>query len=115
LRIGLSLLLLALVASGSVVAPVTLRSETAKPPDASAPAPEEPSQRSAEKRKGHLAPASAVPAIIIDLSRLPTPVARTRDPLPAAARSGDLHQLAALMNDSTPLFSFTDCKDPVRF
>ncbi len=60
LRIGLSLLLLALVASGSVVAPTNLRSETATPPDASAPAPGEPSQRSADKGKGHLAPASAV-------------------------------------------------------
>src|SRR5262249_56422039 len=56
LRIGLSFLLLALVASGSVVAPSNLRSETAKPPDA--PAPGEPSQPSADKVKGHLAPAS---------------------------------------------------------
>ncbi len=115
LRIGLSLLLLALVASGSVVAPTNLRSETATPPDASAPAPGEPSQRSADKGKGHLAPASAVAEIITALSRLPAPVARTRERLLAAARSGDLHQLAALMNDSTPIFSFTDDKDPVAF
>ena len=115
LRIGLRLLLPALVASASVVAPTNLRSETATPPDASAPAPGEPSQRSTDKGKGHLAPASAVAEIITDLSRLPAPVARTRERLLAAARSGDLHQLAALMNDSTPIFSFTDDKDPVAF
>src|SRR5437762_3327456 len=59
LRIGLRLLLPALVASASVVAPTNLRSETVKPPDAAAPAPDEPAQRSADKGKGHLAPASA--------------------------------------------------------
>src|SRR5262252_9057326 len=105
LRIGLRLLLPALVASAGVVVPTNLRSETVKPPDASAPAPDELAQRSADKGKGHLAPASAVAEIITDLSRLPAP----------AARSGDLQQLAALMNDSTPVFSFTDEKDPVAF
>jgi hypothetical protein len=109
LRIGLSLLLLALVASVGVVAPSNLRSETATPPNASPPAPAELSQQSADKVKGHLAPASAVPEIITDLSRLPAPVARTRERLLAAARSGDLHQLAAL------IFSFTDDRDPVAF
>jgi hypothetical protein len=117
LRIGFSLFVLALVASGSVLAPTTLRGETGKPPDASAPSPGEPSQRSAgaDKGKGHLAPASAVPEIITDLSRLPAAVARTRERLLAAARSGDLQQLTALMNDSMPIFSFTDDKDPIAF
>ena len=115
LRIGLRLLLPALVASASVVAPTNLRSETVKPPDAAAPAPDEPAQRSADKGKGHLAPASAVAEIITDLSRLPAPVARTRERLLAAARSGDLQQLAALMNESSPIFSFTDDKDQVAF
>src|SRR5437879_9656012 len=114
LRIGLRLLLPALVASASVVAPTNLRSETVKPPDAAAPAPDEPAQRSADKGKGHLA-ASAVAEIITDLSRLPAPVARTRERLLAAARSGDLQQLAAVMNESSPIFSFTDDKDPVAF
>src|SRR5262245_64869140 len=105
LRIGLRLLLLALAAGGSVVAPTNLRGEAAKPPDASAPAPVEPSQGSADKGKGHLAPASFVPEIITDLSRLPAPVARTRERLLAAARSGDLQQLAALDRKSTRLNS----------
>lgn len=118
LRIGLSLSVLALVASGGVLAPTNLRGETAKPPDASAPSPGEPlpgSAAAADKGKGHIAPVSAVPEIITDLSRLPAPVARTRERLLAAARSGDLKQLAALMNDSLPIFSFTDDKDPIAF
>jgi hypothetical protein len=115
LRIGFRLFVLALVASGSALAPTNLRSETVKPPDASPPSPAEPSPQSADKGKGHIAPVTAVSEIITDLSRLPAPVARTRERLLAAARSGDLQQLAALMNDSTPIFSFTDDKDPVAF
>ena len=42
-------------------------------------------------------------------------MARTRERLLGAARSGDLQQLAALMTDSMPIFSFTDDKDPVAF
>jgi len=33
----------------------------------------------------------------------------------AAARSGELEQLAALMNEAMPIFSFTDEKDPIAF
>src|SRR5215467_9083469 len=115
LRIGLRLLLPALVASAGVVVPTNLRSETVKPPDASAPAPDEAAQRIADKGKGHLAPASAVAEIITDLSRLPAPVARTRERILAAARSGDLQQLAALVKEAMPVFSFTEEKDPVAF
>ncbi|HYZ43390.1 MAG TPA: hypothetical protein VE667_00905, partial [Xanthobacteraceae bacterium] len=60
-------------------------------------------------------PASPVAEIITDLSRLPAPVARTRERLVAAARSGDLQQLAGMMTDTLPIFSFTDDKDPVAF
>jgi hypothetical protein len=71
-----------------------------------------------DKRTGHVippAPSSPVPEIITDLSRLPPPVARTRERILAAARSGELQQLADLMNETTPIFSFTDDKDPVAF
>src|SRR5258708_16841996 len=102
-------------AAARVVPPTNLRSDTVKPAAAAAPAPDEPATRSADKGKGHLAPASAVAEIITDLSRLPAPVARTRERLLAAARSCDLQQLAALMNDSSPIFSFTDDKDPIAF
>ncbi len=97
LRIGLSLLALTLVANGGVLAQVA--AEQGKP-------------------TGHLVPltpSSAAPEIITDLSRLPAPVARTRDRILAAARSGDLQQLAALTNEMMPIFSFTDEKDPIAF
>src|SRR5262245_36853538 len=89
LRIGLRLLLLALAAGGSVVAPTSLRGEAAKPPEASAPATDEPSQRSAAKGKGHLAPPAAVPEFITNLSGLPASLARTAKRLLAAARGAD--------------------------
>ena len=116
LRIGFRLIVLALVASGSALAPTSLRGETAAPPDSSAPLPTEPAQKSdAEKGKGHIAPPSTVAEVITDLSRLPAPVARMRDRLLAAARSGDLQQLAGMMTDTLPVFSFTEDKDPIAF
>src|SRR5262249_18394852 len=114
LRIGLSLLLLALVASVGVVAPSNLRSETATPPHAS-PAPAEPSQQLADQVKRHLAPAPARPESISRPAGSPAPVPRPAERLRAAAGSGDLHQLAALMSDSTPIFSFAADRDPVAF
>ena len=118
LRIGFRLIVLALVASGSALAPTSLRGETAAAPDSSAPLPTEPTPKSdaaAEKGKGHIAPPSTVAEIITDLSRLPAPVARTRERLLAAARSGDLQHLAGLMTDTLPVFSFTEDKDPIAF
>jgi hypothetical protein len=116
LRIGFRLVVLALVASSSALVPISLRGETVKPPEPSAPAASEPPLKSpADKDKGHIVPPSTVPEIVTDLSRLPAPVARTRERLLAAARSGDLQQLAALMTYSMPIFSFTDDKDPIAF
>jgi hypothetical protein len=118
LRISFRLVVLALVASGSALTPVSLRGETAPPPDSSVSPSAEPAQKSAagaEASKGHIASPSAGAEIITDLSRLPPPVARTRERLLAAARSGDLQQLAGMMTDTLPIFSFTDDKDPVAF
>jgi hypothetical protein len=118
LRIGFRFIVLALVVSGLGLAPVSLHGETAPPPDSSAPPSAEPAQKSAagaETGKGHIVPASPVAEIITDLSRLPAPVARTRERLLAAARSGDLQQLAGMMTDTLPIFSFTDDKDPIAF
>src|SRR5262249_19100402 len=105
LRIGFRLLMLVLVASGSALASKSLRAEGAKPPEISEPPPAEPAQK---------AP-SAAAEILTDLSRLPAPVARTREKLLVAARSGDLQQLVGLMTDSLPIFSFTDDKDAIAF
>jgi hypothetical protein len=115
LRIGFRLIVLALVASGSALAPISLRGQTVTPPDPSSAEPAQKSTAGAEKDKGHIAPPSTVAEIITDLSRLPAPVARTREWLLVAARSGDLQQLTALMTDTPPIFSFTDDKDPVAF
>jgi len=117
LRIGFRLLMfLALVASAGALAPEGLRAEGAKPPEISEP-PAEPAQNpsAADKGKGHIAAPSAAAEILTDLSRLPAPVARTREKLLAAARSGDLKQLVGLVTDSMPVFSFTDDKDPIAF
>jgi hypothetical protein len=116
LRNCLSLLMLALLASGGALAQ-SIRTETIKPSSPPAAA-ESPTQRAAAEKgrpNGRFTPSSTPPEIITDLSRLPAAVARTRDRILAAARSGDLQQLATLMNESKPLFSFTDDKDPVAF
>jgi hypothetical protein len=116
LRNCLRVLLLALLASGGALAQ-SIRTETIKPSSPPAAA-ESPTQRAAAEKgrpNGRFTPSSTPPEIITDLSRLPAAVARTRDRILAAARSGDLQQLATLMNESKPLFSFTDDKDPVAF
>src|SRR5499426_2813285 len=95
LRFGL-LLVLTLVASAGALA------QTATNPS---------------KPSGHVLPLppASIPEIITDLSRLPAPVARTRERILTAARSGDIKQLAALVNEAMPVFSFTDEKDPIAF
>jgi hypothetical protein len=116
LRNCLSLLMLALLANGGALAQ-SIRTETIKPSSPPAAA-ESPTQRAAAEKgrpNGRFTPSSTPPEIITDLSRLPATVARTRDRILTAARSGDLQQLATLMNESKPLFSFTDDKDPVAF
>ena len=107
LRICLSLSVLAFAASGAALAQTDTRGQATKPPAASPPPPGEPQSAAAAgdkgKPAGHLlpvAPSSAVPEIITDPSRLPAPVARTRERILAAARSGDLQQLAALVNEA---------------
>ena len=68
LRIGFRLVVLALVASSSGLAPMSLRGETS--PEPSAPAASE-QKSTADKGKGHIVPPSTVPEIVTDLSRLP--------------------------------------------
>ena len=116
LRHCLSVFVLALLASGNSLAESTIRTETIKP--APPPAAAEPAQRGATDKgrpNGRFTPSTTVPEIVTDLSRLPAAVARTRDRILATARTGDLQQLATLMNQSKPIFSFTDDKDPVAF
>jgi hypothetical protein len=120
LRIGLSVLVLMCLATGGALVPNDTRGQAIKPPAAaSPPEPTAPSPGAApDQGKGHLSPvppSAAAPEIITDLARLPAPVARMRERILAAARSGDLQRLAALVNEAMPTFSFTDEKDPVAF
>jgi hypothetical protein len=118
LRIGFVLFVLTLAASAVMLAPSGARSEPLKSPPTAPPLLVQQAPAADDKRTGHvisLAPSSPVAEIITDLSRLPPPVARTRARILAAARSGQLQQLADLMNETTPIFSFTDDKDPVAF
>jgi len=63
------------------------------------------------------APGAASPEIITDVARLPPPVARMRAQILAAARSGRLEELVAVMraNHTMPIFSLDDDEDPTIF
>jgi len=116
-RICLGLLVLALLAGGSALAPNKVRTETIRPPAAGKPgAPPE----SKFKSSGHVVPPGSIAGaqeIITDVSRLPPAVARTRERILAAARSGELQKLLTVMqmNETMPIFSFSEDKDPVAF
>jgi hypothetical protein len=128
MRYCLSLIVLALVLSSSAYAQNRVRTETIRPPSLAvppAPQPVAPAQPNlpAEKFKADahvVAPGRQVaanPPIITDLSRLPAAVARTRDRIIAAARTGDLQRLVGVMQASNPMpvFSFSEDKDPIAF
>jgi hypothetical protein len=122
LRIPLCLLAIALLASASARAQTPVRTEAIKPPAGSpsappqaAPAPPKPAAATPSKPTGHLAALAGAPEVITDLARLPGAVARTRERILAAARSGDLQRLAGLMQANETVFSFSDDKDPVAF
>jgi hypothetical protein len=73
-----------------------------------------------EKKQGGAVTAEAqgsAPEPVWDLSRLPAPVAQTRQRILAAARSGELSQLVAVMQTggTMPIFSLNDDKDPIPY
>jgi hypothetical protein len=72
-----------------------------------------------EARRAEAAPVAsgAMPEIFTDLSQLPPPVARMRERILAAARSGRLDQVVTVMNSTAlkPVFSFKDERDPVIY
>jgi hypothetical protein len=68
--------------------------------------------------KSQPAPATtAAPEIITDLSQLPAPVADMRTRILAAARSGELKRLVAVMQTSQtlPIFSQSIGQDPITY
>ena len=101
------LTVLGLVVGGGLAAQTRVHTETIRPPAAPG-APPSPA----------VATDPGVPAeIITDLSRLPVPVARMRERILEAARSGDLEKLVLVMqsNETLPVFSFGSEKDPVAY
>ena len=87
-----------------------VRTETIRPPGATQQGP------AGKAAAAPQAPASA-PEIITDLTRLPAAVARMRERILVAAKSGDLQKLFTVMqtNETVPIFSLGDEKDPVAF
>src|ERR1700741_1841969 len=87
------------LAATSVGAQVKVHTETIKSSTAAPATTNEQATGSlpeAKQASAAIAPVSSADPIL-DLSHLPEPVARTRDKILAAARSGDLKQLAAVM------------------
>jgi hypothetical protein len=112
-----------IAASATAFAQVRVRTESVRPDQAPGIIQkdlESPIVAAANKaRKAEAAPgvSEVPPEIITDLSLLPEPVARMRARILAAARSGRLDQVAALMNTTPlkPVFSFKDDKDPTIY
>jgi hypothetical protein len=107
------ILLMAMVLSGDVLAQGKVRTETIRPPSAES--------QQTYQNDGHVAPPQAVtskpPEIITDPARLPPAVARMRERILAAARSGELAKLFGVMKAgaAVPIFSFSDETDPIAF
>ncbi len=117
-RIGLTVLLTAFLAGSAApaqkreLAQNKVKTETIRPQ-----APGEQKFRN----EGHVvAPADKagqLPEIVTSTAGLPPAVARTRERILAAARSGELTKLFAVMKQAPtiPVFSFSEDKDPVAF
>ena len=116
MRISLSILLTGLLAASGALAQHTaqnkVRTETIRPPAADSKQKYQNDGQATAPR-----PADKIPEIITDPARLPPAVARTRERILAAARSGDLHKLVAVMKagEAMPTFSFSDDRDPIAF
>jgi len=62
-------------------------------------------------------PGQKISDVLTDLSKLPAPVARMRARIIEAARTGDLDKLLTVMqtNETMPIFSFANERDPVAY
>jgi hypothetical protein len=122
--------ILALAWSAAALPQNKVRTETFRPPGTPAvsvpvkPVPDAPSattpaaqNKPAKATAPHASKPVAVPEIIADLARLPAPVARMRERILAAARSGDIDKVVTVMqsNETMPIFSFTSERDPAAY
>jgi hypothetical protein len=103
-RLFLTAVVLALMWSAGALAQNKVRTETIRPPAVSASKPD-------------AVKADAVPDIITDVSRLPAPVAKMREQILAAARSGELAKVVTVMRSSPamPVFSLADDSNPIDY
>jgi len=64
-----------------------------------------------------LRPGQKISDVLTDLKALPAPVARMRARIIEAARTGDLDKLVTVMqtNETLPIFSFANERDPVSY
>jgi hypothetical protein len=112
-------LVLAISLAGQGLAQVKVHTESIKQPTANGPASAPPLTTGSVPKPGEATPerAESTPELILDLSRLPAPVLKTRERLLTAARTGDLKELVTLMQASgtAPIFSLNDDKDPITF
>lgn len=113
-----------LMTSGGALAQTKVRTETIRPPGAQANPQSPPADKSGVDTQAKPSPkpappssSTASPEIVTDLSRLPQPVARMRERILAAAKSGELKKLVTAMqtNETMPIFSLGDDKDPAAF
>jgi hypothetical protein len=128
-----------LLAGGGAAAQVKVRTETIRPAGATIPPmanqfvpPSQEGNRNGNRdaspnaRAADPPPAAGTPAlperaagpeIATELGRLPPAVLRTRERILAAARTGDLQTLLALMhaNGNMPVFSHTQRQDPAAY
>jgi hypothetical protein len=129
LVVMLAMTLFALSGSGGARAQLKVRTETIKPPATATtpplanqfvpPAQDGNAERPPAAGETPQAPpqGAAGAQIATDLSRLPPAVARMRDRILAAARTGDLQSLLTLMraNGGMPVFSHTQKQDPAAY
>jgi hypothetical protein len=113
IRIFVSVLVLALAGGVAALAQNKVKTETIRPPAAG--------QQSKFHSDGRVvAPAETagkLPEVVTDPAQLPPAVARTRDRILAAARSGEIETLVAVMkaSGSLPVYSFAEDEDPAGF
>lgn len=113
LRLIPVLLLLTLTWIDAAWAQTRVRTETIRPPAAAQPSAGGGTVAAPDRPPG----APGAPEIIGDLSRLPPPVARMRERILAAARSGELQKLVTVMqsNETMPIFSPSEEKNPIAY
>jgi hypothetical protein len=113
----------ALLGSGGALAQSKVRTETIRPPAGATAPPPATQFVPLTQEGGAAAPSEPPPAVskpaagVSDLSRLPPAVLRTRERILAAARSGDLQALLAVMkaDGGMPIFSHTQKLDPTAY